>query len=466
MLPGALEGSPGERRIPPAANAPQGKSQETWAVVGGGFLGMTLALRLAQQGKTVTLFEAAPFLGGVAAPWRLGDIVWDRHYHVILFSDLHLHALLDELGLKDDLIWGKTRTGFYVDSRLHSISNAFEFLRFPPLTLYGKLRLGAAILRAATIKDWQSLEAVPVEEWLTKWSGSAVTKKVWLPLLRAKLGDCYRETSAVFIWATIARLYGARRTRAKTEVFGYLAGGYARIVAGFHRLLVEQGVSIRLGRAVRSINSYRGGRLQVEPDSGAAETFSNVVVTAASPLAARMCPDLSVEEKDQLFAISYQGIICASLLLENPLSGFYLTNIADSRVPYTAVVEMSALVEPSQFGGRALVYLPKYVSPDSPYFQRTDDEIREEFESALAQMYPSFVKNQCLSFRVSRVRYLLPIPTIHHSRKVPKISTSVRGLYIVNSTQIVDGTLNVNETVRLAESAAQELALRSALGGS
>src|SRR5215813_15302821 len=64
MLPGALEGSPGERRIPPAANAPQGKSQETWAVVGGGFLGMTLALRLAQQGKTLTLFEAAPFLGG------------------------------------------------------------------------------------------------------------------------------------------------------------------------------------------------------------------------------------------------------------------------------------------------------------------------------------------------------------------------------------------------------------------
>src|SRR4051794_36712916 len=38
--------------------------RERWAVVGGGFLGMTLALRLAQQGKAVTLFESADSLGG------------------------------------------------------------------------------------------------------------------------------------------------------------------------------------------------------------------------------------------------------------------------------------------------------------------------------------------------------------------------------------------------------------------
>ncbi len=65
---------------------------ERWAVVGGGFLGMTLAHRLAQQGKKVTLFEAAPYLGGVASAWTLGDIVWDRHYHVILLSDKFLRS--------------------------------------------------------------------------------------------------------------------------------------------------------------------------------------------------------------------------------------------------------------------------------------------------------------------------------------------------------------------------------------
>ena len=57
--------------------------------------------------------------------------------------------------------------------------------------------------------------------------------KVWLPLLRAKLGENYRETSAAFIWASIARMYAARRGGMKEELFGYVPGGYARIIQHF-----------------------------------------------------------------------------------------------------------------------------------------------------------------------------------------------------------------------------------------
>ena len=72
---------------------------ESWGIVGGGILGMTLAHRLAQQGKDVTLFEAADHLGGLADAWQLGDVTWDRHYHVMLLSDPHLRGVLAELGL-------------------------------------------------------------------------------------------------------------------------------------------------------------------------------------------------------------------------------------------------------------------------------------------------------------------------------------------------------------------------------
>src|SRR5436309_7492530 len=116
---------------------------QRWGIVGGGFLGMTLAHRLAQHGQDVTLFEAAPQLGGLAAAWNLGDVVWDRHYHVTLLSDTSLRKILDELGLEQDMRWVQTRTGFYMDGQLYSMSNSLEFLRFPPLSLLGKIRLGA-----------------------------------------------------------------------------------------------------------------------------------------------------------------------------------------------------------------------------------------------------------------------------------------------------------------------------------
>ena len=67
---------------------------QRWGVVGGGMLGLTLALKLARQGHAVTLLEASDRLGGLADAWQLGDVTWDRHYHVTLLSDLHLRGLL------------------------------------------------------------------------------------------------------------------------------------------------------------------------------------------------------------------------------------------------------------------------------------------------------------------------------------------------------------------------------------
>jgi protoporphyrinogen oxidase len=437
--------------------------KQRWAVVGGGFLGMTLALRLAEQGKEVTLFEAAPTLGGLASAWQLGDITWDRHYHVTLSSDSFLRSLLRELELEDQMRWVKARTAFYADSKFHSMSNVVEFLRFPPLRLTDKIRLGATILHASRIKDAKSLEKIRAKDWLEKWSGPRTTEKVWLPLLRAKLGDNYSDTSAAFIWSTVARMYAARRTGTKTELFGYVPGGYARIIERFAEILKRKQVRCRVGSPVTEITGTVDGKVQIEVAGEEAGTFDDVVVTAAAPVAARMCPQLTNAEKNLLNGIRYQGIICASLLLKRSLSDFYITNITDSDLPYTAVIEMSAIVDKKQFDGNALVYLPKYVPSDSKDFDLSDAEIREKFLTGLERMHPEFRRDDVLCFQVSRVKYLLPIPTLNYSDNLPQMSTSVPGLHIANSVHIVNGTLNVNETVQLAESAAKRFATRTAV---
>ena len=57
------------------------------AIVGSGFLGLTLALRLAEQGNQVTVYESASEIGGLASTWQIGDLTWDKHYHVTILSD-------------------------------------------------------------------------------------------------------------------------------------------------------------------------------------------------------------------------------------------------------------------------------------------------------------------------------------------------------------------------------------------
>jgi protoporphyrinogen oxidase len=430
---------------------------ERWGIVGGGFLGMTLAHRLAQNGKRVTLFEAANYLGGLASAWDLGDVVWDRHYHVTLLSDTYLRSLLNELELEREMEWIETKTGFYTDGKLYSMSNTFEFLSFPPLGLLDKLRLGATILYASSIKNWQRLERISVSDWLRRWAGTHTFDKIWLPLLRAKLGENYKKTSAAFIWACIARMYAARRTGLKKEMFGYVHGGYARVLDRFAQVLAREEVQIRLGQTARKVEPATDGGICVELNNGHCETFDQVVLTTAAPLAARLCPRLSNDEQDRLKSIQYQGIICASLLLKRPLANFYVTNITDTWVPFTAVIEMSALVDRKHFGGNALVYLPKYVTPDDPAFSLSDEDIEEQFLNALARMYPHFQRSDVRCFRVSRVKYVLALSTLNYSERLPPMTTSIPGIHIINSAHICNGTLNVNETVQLAEKAAKRL---------
>src|SRR3954471_13376353 len=169
--------------------------REHFGIVGGGLLGLTLALRLSQRGYRVTLLEAADHVGGLADAWQLGDLTWDRHYHVTLLSDQYLRGILRELELYQEMQWVKTRTGFLVAGRLYSMSNVWQFLRFPPLGLIDKLRLGWTIWHASRSRDWQALEDIPVGGWLTKHSGKKTFERIWLPLLKAKLGDAWQRTS-------------------------------------------------------------------------------------------------------------------------------------------------------------------------------------------------------------------------------------------------------------------------------
>jgi protoporphyrinogen oxidase len=427
-----------------------------WGIVGGGLLGMTLALRLSQAGEDVTILEGAPGCGGLASPWELGDVVWDRHYHVTLLSDLALRGLLDELDLAGRMHWVTTRTGFYVNGTLHSFSDVLDFVRFPALNVAEKARLAATILYASRISDWRPLERITALEWLTKYSGATTVEKIWRPLMRAKLGPNADKASAAFIWAIIARMYAARRTGMKRELFGYVEGGYARILQTFEQRLRDMGVEIQTNCSVSAIRRGAGPTMEVDC-AGATRTFDRVAVTLAAPLASRVCTCLKPDERAALAAIEYQGIICASLLLPHALANYYVTNITDTWVPFTAVIEMTALVDPAMLKGNALIYLPKYLASSDAAFATPDADIQEQFLSALMRMYRGFSPSDVRAFKLSRVRYVLPISTVGYSDRLPPVSTSLPELFTVNSAHIVNGTLNVNETVDLANRTAREL---------
>jgi protoporphyrinogen oxidase len=120
---------------------------------------------------------------------------------------------------------------------------------------------------------------------------------------------------------------------------------------------------------------------------------------------------------------------------------------------------MTALVDRANFDSNSLVYLPRYQSQDDPYWTKKDDEIREEWVSYLQTIYPQCQKEDVVSFNLTKASHVLPVTTLDYSSKLlPPVRTSLKNVYVVNSAQIPNGTMNGNEIVGLANRRAKEIA--------
>src|SRR3954452_16212044 len=90
-------------------------------VLGGGAAGLTAAMRLAQRGEKVTLIEKENELGGLASGFRVGENLpyLEKFYHHLFRSDKEIQALIDELGLGDNLKWYGTTNDRWMTATLY-----------------------------------------------------------------------------------------------------------------------------------------------------------------------------------------------------------------------------------------------------------------------------------------------------------------------------------------------------------
>ncbi len=428
-------------------------------ILGGGITGLTSAFYLLRAGARVTLVESRPQLGGLTTYFDFGPFSWDKFYHCILTSDRPLLQFIDDLGLRDEMRWTETKVGFFTGGRLHSMSSTLDFLKFPPLSLWEKFRLGLGVLYASRIKDGRKLEQIPMAEWLTKVFGRGNYEKMWAPLLRCKLGASREEASAAFIWATIFRLYSTRgRDSGQKEKLGYVRGGYYTVLSRLVAEIRRMGGQILTGVPVKELQSRADGGIDFVTTQGRRMSFDRAIATTPSHILAGLAPELDSAYLERLRKVKYLGIVCAVLLLRRKLSPFYVTNLTEETLPFTGVIEMTNLISMEETRGRHLVYLPKYTSPGDPLFEAADDEVWSLFHEHLKKICPNLRDDDVEKKFIFRERLVQPLPVLNYSQLAPEMQSNLPGLLVANSTQIINSTLNNNEMVKIALRAV-ELAL-------
>lgn len=427
-------------------------------IIGGGFMGLVLAQKLAGPGRSISVIERDHQLGGLATYHDYGDFFWDRFYHVILPSDSALVNFLKDIGLEKDLMWEKTYTGYYVNEKFYSISNNKEFLLFPPLGLISKFRLALTILIASRIKDWKKMEKQSIEEWLVKIGGRKTFEKFWKPLLLAKLGENYKRVSAVFIWTYIKRLFEARDTSANQEHMGYIRGGYKTAFDRLEEILPEQGVQVLTETTVEGIEPDPNGGLIVHAN-GHAEHFDKVIFTSPVNVLEKVASPELFDVTGNSSDVEYLGVICMVMATTKPITPFYVLNIADERVPFTGVIGMSTLVDTEQTGGHYLTYFPKYVHSTDPNLRKSDEELAAWFLDGVKLMYPDLKDEEIVNTYINRAVKVQPLQVLNYSSIVPQARTLHSDFYVLNTSQFVNDTLNNNSVTQHVEKFVQRYGL-------
>lgn len=423
------------------------------AVVGGGILGISLAYFLAKQGVACDIYEASPVAGGLAGPRILDDgTSVDRYYHTILSSDAHLASLCRELGLDGQLRFRETRSTFFIDGGLYSMNSLVEFLRFAPLAPWQRVALGLTVARAQFYRDWQPLESVTVADWLTTLGGRRLFERLWSPMLRAKFDGEFDRVPATWMWSRLVRMKSTRSGANQREGAGYLIGGYSTLLTAMLAVVARAGGCLHLNTPVAEIVIDEGRVIGLRV-GGQVVAFDQVVTTMQGPVSAALMPGAPSGYRDALAGIEYLGVVCALMVIDRPLTGTWTINIASPDIPLTGVIETTTYIDPGDVGGHHLVYLPKYTRPGSPWLSKSNQEIRDEWLTALKRMLPAFSEQWIRYFLVHRERYVEPLRPIG-APPVPGLASPVAGLYLATTAQIYPALTNGESVTRHAAKAA------------
>jgi protoporphyrinogen oxidase len=428
------------------------------AIIGGGMTGIAAALELAKGGLfQITLFEKERRLGGLNSSYQWQGLVCDRFYHVVLPIDNLMIDLIRQLGLEHRVHWRDAKSGFYGNGRLVSFSSTSDFIRFPFLSHWQKFRLGLGIFASSRIKDPGSLESLDLPRWMTQVFGLKVYKNFWEPLVRSKLGEAAPRTTAALMGATIKRLYGARSGARHKEKMGIIEGGALALQGAAEKKLNELGVDVRPGTPVGKILS-QGKEIVLQISSGR-RTFDKVLLTIPNPEILKIIQnaDASMSWR-RMLRTEYLGVICVLLLLKRSLSPYYVINLLDKSLPFTGIIESTNILSPESFGGRHLIYLPKYTTQADPLAKVSDGQIIDRFIDHLKKIFPHLKDEDILHSRLVRENYVQPIRPPLPAGHPLGFRTPLPGVFLANSSLIKNTTLNNNAALQIAKEVAALIA--------
>lgn len=422
-------------------------------VLGAGVMGLAAAHRAVTLGHDVTILEAAPEAGGMAAHFDFDGLSIERFYHFICKSDQPTFALLRELGLEHTMRWRETSMGYFINGALHPWGDPISLLRFPHLNMLEKFRYGLLMFISTRLNSWPSLENESTRAWIERWCGKSVYQKLWQRLFHLKFYEHADSVSALWTWSRIRRIGRSRRSLLKEEL-GHIAGGSQTLVDALVSRIMGAGGTLLLADKAERLR-IEGNRVVSVISASGEHPADEVISTVPTPYLSSLLSEAPEELQLRYNGIENIGVVCVVLKLKRSVTPHFWVNIVDSTLPIPGIIEFTNLR--SADSGETIVYVPYYMPSTNSLWNRQNSLFVEEAFAAVRRLNPLLSEGDMISSYVGRLKHAQPVCTPGFQSVLPPVKTSVRGLQIADTCFYYPEDRGVSESIRLGQSMAESV---------
>lgn len=426
------------------------------AIIGGGIAGLTAAyelLRTTQAPVAITIYEAGPQVGGLAAGFK-GRPEWEwpleQYYHHLFTSDRAIFELVREIGFAHALKLYRLNTGIHYQGKDYPLDSVTRLLTFPAIPLVDRLRMGMVIayLRFHPRPPWQRFDKLRAEDWMRRWMGARAWDAAWQFQLEGKFGVHYKEVNMAWMWA---------RVYTRTPKLGYFDGGFQAFADALGHTIRKQGAQIQLATPVTSVRPAAAGGFALQAKAAPVAHYDIVLSTVGPGLMQQMAPDLPPSYLGQLRNLKSMGAVVLTVALDRKLTQdmYWISLPKREGIPLLAMVEHTNMIDPVHYAGDHLLYLGNYLDPDHRYFTMDAEQLVAEFSPYLTRFNPAFQPAWITGAWVHKAKYAQPIPPVGYQAMIPDIRTPLTGLYFASMSQVYPWDRGTNYAVELGRKAAK-----------
>lgn len=418
------------------------------AIIGGGFTGLASALKLAESGFSVTVFEKEDKPGGLASGFKKNHWEWtlERHYHHWFANDHSAINLASKIGYS--VISKRPKTSVFIDQEIYQLDSPFHVMTFSKLGLLERSRMASVLAFLKFFPFGTMFDSLKAPSFLEKTMGHKAYHLLWEPQMQNKFGKYKNEISLSWFWARIFK---------RTPDLLYPTNGYLDFAYALKKEIEKKRGKFYLKTAVSSVEK-KAKKIIVtfsKDNQVEKESYDLLLMTLPTFLLPKIVIGFPETFLNNLKGLRGLGAMNLVLRLKKRFLSdeTYWLSICKNHAPVTAVVEHTNFMDKKHYGNEHLVYLGNYLEITDKRYLMKDDELLNFFDSFLRNFNKDYQKN-LLGFEVFRDPFAQPIIDTGYRKRIPSFKTPIEGIYLCNMEQVYPYDRGTNYAIELGSKAA------------